>query len=297
MDVLHTLSQELATLVDAAGRSVVRVDARRRRPASGTVWSADGILVTTAHAVERDDDLTVGLPDGGEAEASLVGRDPLTNVAVLRVKRTDLIPATWAEPDDLRVGHLVVALGRPGRTVRARFGIAGAIGGEWRTPHGGRFDRYIEAAIGGASGFSGGPLLDARGRAVGLTARGLLPRTVLAIPATTLRRVADTLLTHGRMQRGYLGLGGHPVTLPAALRPRPDQETGLLVVAVEPGAPADRAGVLLGDTLVALNDQPIHNAHELSAWLSEAQIGTPVALALVRAGQPHRLDVVVGERP
>lgn len=290
------LSDLLAGAVEAAGRSVVRVEGGRRRPASGIVWSADGTIVTAEHAVQDEEHLTVGLPDEREVTATLLGGDPSTDVAALRVDAPGLVAAEWRDSGALRVGHLVLALARPGRTVRARIGIVSALGQDWRTPHGGRLAHYLEPDVGPSPGFSGGPLVDAGGQVLGLNTAGLLRGTVVTVTVPTLRRVVDSLRAHGRIRRGYLGVAAHAVRLPLALAQQLRQNTGLLVLAVEPASPAERAGVLLGDTVVAIGGQPVARLDDLMGLLGEDRIGTSVPVRIVRAGQVQDIPVVVGER-
>jgi S1-C subfamily serine protease len=290
------LSDLLADAVEAAGRSVVRVEARRRRPASGIVWSADGTIVAAEHAVQDEEHIRVALPDGREVPATLLGRDPSTDIAALRVDAPGLAAAEWRDVGALRVGHLVLALARPGRTVRARIGIVSALGQNWRTPHGGQLAHYLEPDVEPAPGFSGGPLVDVAGQVLGLNTAGLLRGTIVTVTAPTLRRVVDSLRAHGRIRRGYLGVAAHAVRLPLALAGQLQQNTGLLVIAVEPGGPAERAGVLLGDTVVAIDGQPVTRLDDLMGLLGEDRIGASVSVRVLRAGQVQDIPVVVGER-
>ena len=296
-EVLRNLSDAMATTVEAAGASVVRVEARRRLPASGIVWSSDGVIVTAYHVVERDENIGVGLPNAETVSATLVGRDPTTDLAVLRAQATDLTPPTWAEPEDLRVGHLVLGLGRPGRTVQATLGIVSALGESWRTPAGGRIEPYLQTDLVMYPGFSGGPLVDVAGRVLGLNTSALLRGISLSVPTPTLRQVVDTLLTHGRVRRGYLGVGAQPVRLPADLVDELGQETGLLLVSVEPEGPAGSAGLTLGDTIVALDGQPVRHMDELLALLGSDRVGASAPVRIVRGGQAQELTVTIGERP
>jgi S1-C subfamily serine protease len=293
--VLPNLSEALAATVEAAGAGVVRVEARRRLPASGIVWSPDGVIITAHHVVEWDENISVGLPDGQTVPGTLVGRDPTTDLAVLRAQATGLTPPAWAEPDDLRVGHLVLALGRPGRTVQATLGIVSALGESWRTPAGGRLDRYLQTDVVMYPGFSGGPLVDAAGGVLGLNTSALLRGISLAVPTLTLRRVVETLLAHGRVRRGYLGVGAQSVRLPAALGERLGQETGVLLVSVESGSPAEQGGLLLGDTIVTLDGQPVRHMDDLLALLSSDRVGAAVPVRVVRGGQVQELTVTIGE--
>jgi S1-C subfamily serine protease len=294
--VLANLSDALAATVEASGPSVVKVDARDRLAASGIVWSADGVVVTAHHVVERDDDIGVGLPDGRTVAAALVGRDPSTDLAVLRAEATGLTPPAWSDASGARVGHLVLAVGRPGHKAMATLGIISALGESWRTPAGGQVDRYVQTDVVMYPGFSGGPLVDAKGQALGLNTSALLRGVSMAMPAATLRRVVETLLVHGRVRRGYLGVGAQPVRLPAALAQQLGQETGLLLVSVEPGGPAEQGGLLLGDTIVALAGQPVAAMDDLLDGLSGERVGVAVPVRVVRGGQVQELTVVIGER-
>jgi len=294
---LKAFSDALAATVEAAGPSIVRVEARRRLPASGIVWSADGVIVTAHHVVEQDENITVGLPGGEAVSAELVGRDPTTDLAVLRAQASGFTAANWAEPDDLRVGHLVLALGRPGKTVQATLGIISALSeASWRTPAGGELDRYLQTDVVMYPGFSGGPLVSADGQVVGLNTSALLRGVSLAVPAPSIRRIAEMLLTHGRVRRGYLGVGAQPARLPAGLQEQLGQETGLLLVSVEPDSPADKAGLLLGDTIVALDGESVHSLDDLLGRLSGDRVGQSVPVRIVRGGQVQDVPVVIGER-
>lgn len=297
MEVLRSLSDALASTVEAAGPAVVRLEARPRLPASGIVWSADGIIVTAHHVVERDEKIRIGLADGRTCPAVLIGRDPTTDLAVLRADAGPLNAATWAPTDELGVGHLVLALGRPGETVQATLGIVSALGKSWRTPAGGEVDRYLQTDLVMYPGFSGGPLVDAGGRVVGVNTSALLRGVSLALPVATVRGVVETLLAHGRVRRGYLGVGIQPVRLPSGLAQEVGQETGLLLVQVRPESPGEQAGLLLGDTIVTLDGQPVPHHDALLALLSGSRVGTIVPVRIVRAGQVQDLSVTIGERP
>ena len=294
-NALAEFSQALAAIVDGTGKSVVRVDARRGMPATGFVWSADGVIVTAHHVVMQPDDITVGLPDGQAVPAILVGRDPSTDLAVLRVEASGLAPATLASFDALRVGHVVLALGRPGKTVMATLGIVSALGHSWRTPAGGELDRYLQTDVVMYPGFSGGPLVDAGGQVLGLNTSALLRGVSLAVPAPSLDRLVQTILTHGHVRRGYLGIGAQPVRLPESLAEQVGQETGLLVISVEPGSPAESGGLLMGDTIVTFDGQPVRHMDDLLALLGGGRVGKTVPVRLVRAGALTEHPVTIGE--
>lgn len=295
-NALQDLSNSLAATVESAGASVVRIDARRRLPASGIVWSADGVIVTASHVVQREENITVGLPDGQSVAASLAGRDQTTDLVVLRAEATGLSAPGWAEPADLKVGHLVLALGRPGQTVQATLGIVSALGQSWRTPVGGLIDRYLQTDVVMYPGFSGGPLVSASGQPVGLNTSALLRGVSLTVPTPTVRRVVETLLAHGRVRRGYLGISTQTVRLPQAIQDQVGQETGLLLVSVESGSPAEQSGLLLGDTIVSMADTPVHQHDDLLVQLSADRIGQAVPARIVRSGQLQDVSVTVGER-
>jgi S1-C subfamily serine protease len=294
MAILSDLSHDLAGIVEGAGRSVVRVEARRRLGASGTVW-AEGTIVTASHVIQREE-ISVGLPDGSKAPATLAGRDPTTDVAVLRAAGTGLTVAPQAGTEDLRVGYLVLALGRPGRTVRATLGIVSALGESWRTPDGSQIDRYLQTDAPFHPGFSGGPLVDAAGRVLGLNTAALVRGFSLTVPVATVSRIVDALLAHGRIRRGYLGVGAQPARLAGELQPGLGQRSGLLLVSVEPGSPADRSGLLVGDILVAFDGKPLEGLEDLMALLSSERIGKAATARVVRGGQSRDVSVEVGER-
>jgi S1-C subfamily serine protease len=295
-EMMMEFSQALAGAVSSAGASVVRVEARRRLPATGVIWSADGLIVTAHHVVERDERIGIGLPGGETVAARLVGRDPTTDVALLHVDAHGLAAPDWAPAGDLRVGHLALALGRPGEQTMATLGIVSALAPEWRTPAGGALDHYLQTDALMYPGFSGGPLVDAGGRCIGINSSALLRGITLTIPAATLQRVAAALLAHGRVRRGYLGVTAQAVRLPAGLAAQLGQETALLLGSVEPGGPAESAGLYMGDTLVAFDGQPVAQLDDLLSALAGDRAGRPAVARIVRGGQLMDLNVVIGEQ-
>jgi len=293
---LAELSDALAGIVEQAGHAVVRVEARRRWPASGVVWS-DGLIVTAAHVVERDDEIQIGIAGEQTADAKVVGRDPTTDVAVLRSDAvTGAKPPEWADPGAVKVGQLVLAISRPGRSARASLGIISAAGGSWRTPAGGEIERYLQPDVERALGFSGSLLVDTSGRALGVNTSRLMRRTPMTIPAPTLRRVVETLVKHGRIRRAYLGIGGYPIRLPESITQQIGQRRGLIIISVEPGSPADRGGLFVGDIIVAVDQTPVRHPGEVSARLDEKSIGKPLAVRVVRVGKIIELTLTAGER-
>jgi S1-C subfamily serine protease len=295
---LLALSNDLAGAVEHAGRTVVAVHARPRTPSSAVHWR-QGVIVTADHTVKRDEEISVSLPDGRMVPAVLAGRDPSTDLAVLKLQAAEFPTAEIGDAATLRVGHMVLAVARPSeRGVSASWGVISALGGPWHTWHGGQIEQFIRLDLTLYPGFSGGPLVDARGCVMGINTSG--PRNiVLTIPPSTVNRVVDQLLEKGRMARGYLGLGLQPVRLPESLQrtlnlPRTG---GIIIVAVEADSPAEKAGLLIGDVLVALDGVPVGDTADLQALLGPERVGTAVGASIVRAGLLTERTIIVSERP
>jgi S1-C subfamily serine protease len=295
-DVLQSLSDAMAQTVEKAGASTVRVEARRRMGATGIVWSADGVIVTSNHGVERDEHIQVGLPNGETVAATLVGRDPSTDVAVLRAQISGLTVPAWGGIDTLRVGNIVLALGRPEKNVLATLGIVSALEGKENLPPGTGLDHYLQTDVVMYPGFSGGALVDASGRVVAMNTSALMRGVSAAVPVVTLQRVVDTLLQHGKMRRGYMGVGAQAVRLPDSIAQQVGQESGLLLMSVEADSPAAKGGLFLGDTLISLDGHKMRQPEELVALLTGDRVGKGVTLKVLRGGQVHDIVVTVGER-
>lgn len=289
------LSNALADAVERVSASVVRVETGRRRPASGLVWSTDGLVVTTAHGLESEDGLEVSLATGQTHSATLLGADPSSDIALLRIDAADLPVAERAPADSLRRGQLVLALSRPGRTVRSNLGVVSALSEQWRAPGGGKIERYIQSDVSVEPGFSGGPLVDASGRVIGLNSAGILRGTALTLATQTIERVALALLSSGRIQRGYLGVSSTAARLPRAFAETAGQRVGLVVTGVQDGGPAEQAGVLLGDVLLGLDGERVESIADLQAVLEE-RAQRAVALRVLRAGTTHELSVTPSAR-
>jgi S1-C subfamily serine protease len=293
------LSNDLADAVESAGKSIVAVHARRHVAASGVVWQP-GVIVAADHTIEREDGIKLTLPDGSTTGATLAARDPGTDLAVLKVEGGTLPAATVGDASELRIGHIVLAVARPGEHgLSASWGAVSALGGSWRTWSGGQVDRLIRPDLTLYPGFSGGPLVDAQGRVVGINTSGLSRNATLTIPASTVNRVVEQLLTRGRISRGYLGLAMQPVKLPDSVVGAQNlaSNRGLIVVSVESGGPAEQAGVLVGDVLLTLEGQAVTDTDSVQRMLDPEQIGKPIAARVLRGGVPANVTLTVGERP
>ena len=295
---LAALSNNLADAVEHADRSVVAIHARTRIPASGILWRK-GIVVAANHTIKRDEDISITLHDGSRLSATLAGRDPTTDIAVLKLETSDTaVPATLGDASSLRAGHLVLVVGRPGDEVTASLALVSIVSGEWRTWRAGKIDHYILLDVAIHDGFSGSPLIDVSGQVVGLNTSGLARGRAMTIPTSTVNRVTDQLLAKGRIARGYLGLAMQPVRLPDDLAKSlgvPDA-LGLMIVSVERGGPGDEGGALMGDVVISAGGHAVHDPRDLLASLGADSIGHPLKVRVIRAGAPHELEIKVRER-
>jgi S1-C subfamily serine protease len=288
-------SEGLTAAVETAGASIVTVDARKRYPASGIAFAED-LVLSADHVVTREDDIKVSLP-GTSYSASIAGRDPGSDLIVLRLPEKALKPAKTS--DSVKVGQLVMALGRPGaQVINASWGIVAAINGPTRTFRGGMLDEYIRSETTPYPGFSGGPLVNTEGEVLGLNTSGLTRGSSLTIPVKVAWRIAETLATHGSVKRGYLGVRTQPVEIPEAARQalKREQSQGLLVLWLEDGGPAANGGLLVGDILVAVKGQSVEDPDELYAALGSDTVGTTIPVEVLRGGRPETVNVTVGER-
>src|SRR5579884_1602499 len=285
---LLNLSNELAGIVERAAPSVVAVHARPRFSSSGVFWRP-GVIVTAEHTIRREEEITVTLPDGSSAAATLAGSDPGTDLAILKTEfqgRTP--PKLTAQPAP---GHLALAIGRSENSgVNATLGIVSALGPEWRTWRGGRLDRYIRLDLTMYPGSSGGLVVNTAGEAVGIASSALSRIAGVAIPASTVDRVVEELLARGRVRRGYLGVGLQPVELP-------EHHKGLIVLSLEPDGPAAKAGVLIGDVLLSLGGRKVADTDDIQAALETRGVGEAIEAEVVRGGEARKIAITVGERP
>ncbi len=293
---LTDFSNGLAAAVETGSASTVLVDARKRYPASG-IAMADDLVLTADHVVTRDDEIRVVLPDGRSLNASIAGRDPGSDLAVLRLPEKVLAPAKTS--GSVKVGQLVLALGRPNSAgIQASWGIVTNISGPTRTFRGGMLDEYLQSETTPYPGFSGGPLVNTEGEVLGLNTSGLTRGSSLTIPVKVSWRIGEALAAHGTVKRGYLGVRTQPVEVPEAGRQalQREQSQGLLVLWLEEGGPAERAGLLVGDILVAVSGQPVGDADDLFSALNGDTVGKSIAVEVLRGGRPETVAVTVGER-
>jgi S1-C subfamily serine protease len=248
--------------------------------------------------VERDDEIEVGLPDGRSVTAELIGRDPGSDLALLRVDASGVTPLPRSDVEP-RAGHIALAIARPGPSgVMASLGVVSAVAGPLRFRGGASLDRYVQADVAMLPGFSGGPLVDSVGNLIGLNSSALGRAGQLTVLAATIDATVATLLQHGRVRRGYLGVGAQGVRLPETLARALDngQELGLLIVSVEAGGPADTAGLMLGDVILAVDGAPVGEVEQLQEQLAGDRVGKSIPIRIARGGEPREIAVTVGER-
>jgi S1-C subfamily serine protease len=294
---LVAFSDHAAQLVERTGSSIVAVHGAGRGSSSGIHWRS-GVIVTAEEVLERDEDVKITLPSGRLVEASLAGRDPSTDVAVLRFQPDGLPAASTADAAPLRPGHVVLAIGNHEGAPVASLGIVAAVGGPWHSLRGGTIDNLIRVDLVLSRAAEGGALIDVQGRVVGMAVLGTR-RRVLAIPTSTIDRVVDQLLAKGHVFRGYLGAGLQPLR-----RGRPSHDTqpagsgrGVLVVSIDPDGPAARAGLLVGDIIMTWNGKTIDRVRDVMHLLGMDSVGATVDLQLIRGGAATTLKVTLGERP
>src|SRR5881397_515897 len=292
--VLQSLSTELADAVEPAGRAVVAIHARRRIPASGVHWRP-GVVVATNHTISRDENITATLPDGTTAPATLAGRDPSTDLAVLKLAGQKAATASLRLDPPPKVGELVIALGRPGPSLTASWGVVSRVDGPWRTWQGAEIDSLLRLDLAIYDGFSD----HAAGRVLGINTSGLARGVPVTVPVATVERVVTELLERGTIRRAYLGIGTQPVRVPESLARKLELEgdVALLIVSVESGGPADRDGVLLGDVLLELDGAAVRDSADVLAKLGGDRVGRPLAARVIRGGQVKTFQVTPSERP
>ncbi|NJO79504.1 MAG: serine protease [Cyanobacteria bacterium RM1_2_2] len=293
---LVALSNQFADAIEQVGQAIVAINAKQRCGASGVYWQ-DGIVVTVDQAVRREEDIPITLAEAQTVSATVVGRDSSTGLAVLRVPS---LPAATLSLSNLslRVGHLVLGAGRSSDgNLSASMGMISRLGESWQTWQGGQIDQWIRPHLLASHGIAGTALLDSQGALIGINITA--PRHLtLTVPHTTVQRVVNQLLQTGRIARGYLGIGMQPVAIPARLSESLglSQSEGVMILSVEANSPADEAGLLIGDVVVALDTQPITDVSDVRLMLNSDRIGQSLSVRVIRAGATVELTVTVGER-
>jgi len=289
-------SDRTAQIVELAASSILAVHGGGRWPSSGIHWRS-GVIVTAEERLEGDDNIKVTLPGGRLVEASLAGRDPTTDVAVLRFQ-PDGLPIAAIADASLRPGHVVLAVGNYEGGPLAALGIIAIAGGAWHSVRGGTIDSLIRLDLALSPAAEGGAIIDMQGRVVGMAVLGPR-RRALAIPGSTINRAVDQLLARGHVFRGYLGASLQPVKREPASNGSQSLGSGrgVLVVSLDPDGPSARAGMLVGDIVTTWDGRPIDRVREIMRLLGPESVGRTVDLSLIRGGVPAALKVVIGERP
>jgi S1-C subfamily serine protease len=300
-ELLDAYSQAVIRAVETVGPAVVKVEATRGG-GSGVIFTPDGLILTNSHVVGRSTRLAVTLPDGRSSRAEVLGEDVDTDLAVLRIDGASLPWAAFGDSRTLRVGQVAIAIGNPyGFQHSVTTGVISAVGRSLRSRSNRLMEDIIQTDAALNPGNSGGPLVTTRGEIVGINTATILPAQGLcfAIASNTARFVASRLIRDGRIRRGYIGVVGQNAPVPRAIA-RANHlavSSGVQVVSVEPRSPADMAGVLAGDLLVAFAGEPVAGVDDLHRYLTDNRIGVPSSVVLLRAGQRRDLEVVPGEKP
>ncbi len=303
VNILETLSNDLGSTVEKAAAAVLMVHGRRRFPSGGVQWRK-GVVVTANHTLRRDEGITLTLPDGREVPATVAGRDPTTDLAILPIQEGEVALPQIGETDSLKAGQLALAVGRVDGVPRASLTALGLLGGPWRTWYGGEIEQLIRLDRELHPTLSGGPLVDTRGRVLGINTSGLSRALGVTIPAVTVNRVVQVLLEKGHYPRGYLGLGFLSIPLPHKLQGQKffsqfNSTAGrcLIVLNVEPEGPAGMAGVLVGDLVAGLDGVPVRDTDDVQRLLSAERVGKGVTASIIRGGNPIEVMITVSERP
>lgn len=297
--VLASLSNDLAGAVERAAGSVVAVYGRQRMPASGIVWSSQGLIVSASHVVERDEDIHIDTPDGRHLSTNVVGRDPNTDLVLLSVQGTEFTPAVRATHEP-KVGQIVLAVGRPGKSgPMASLGVVSLIGGKHgNDPRGKQLGNFLRTDAAMLPGFSGGPLVDAWGEILGLNSSTMGRGSGFTLPNATIERIVTSLQQHGKVRRGFLGISAQPVTVNGQLAESLsiDNQKALVVVGLESGGPAEQQGLLIGDIILRVAGTTVGSVDQLMEQLTGDVVGQPVEIDIIRGGQHTSRSIVPGER-
>lgn len=295
---LIDLSNALARETDRAAASIVAIHTEARGSSSGVIWRT-GIIATAEHALRREEEIHVTLPEGRIVPATLAGRDASTDLAVLKCKEASSPVAEISDVSAIKPGSLVLVVGRTRASGPvAALGTVSLVASERRTWIGAALSPYVRLDVGLQPTAVGGAVIDAYGRAIGIATPRFARFGAVAVPASTVNRVVDALLKGGHIPHGYLGVGLHPIRLPDALLQtlQRNEKTAAMVVEVEPDGPAHKAGIMIGDLLISFGEHPITRVEDVHAQLAAETIGRPVVVKLVRGGVAREASIVVGER-
>ncbi len=304
--LLDAYSRAVVRAAEAVSPAVVNVEVRQRQArggsGSGFLLTPDGLILTNSHVIHRAADIAVTLTDGRRMQADLVGEDPDTDLAVLRIDAPGLVPVRLGDSRALRVGQVVIAIGNPyGFQYSVTAGVVSALGRSLRAQSGRLIDDVIQTDAALNPGNSGGPLVTAQGEVVGVNTAVILPAQGLcfAVPIQTAKLVAGRLIKDGKIRRGYIGVGGQNVPIPRRLvrAHHLPVETGVLAVSVEDGSPAKRAGLAEGDVIVRYGDRPVTGIDDLHRLLIDEAVGVPSTLSVLRGVEVVNLNVVPTESP
>jgi S1-C subfamily serine protease len=296
---LVNLSNELAGAVERAAAGVVAVHARPRINSSGILWRKN-LILTSSEGIRFDEGIQVLFPDGRRVEARLRGSDPGTDLAVLETDSGDVPPLDFGLDNHLKTGHLVLAVGRTTSTGPiATFGVISGVSGEWKSWRSGKLNPFVRLDVSVYPTSSGGAVVDASGAVIGLVSTGLSRTSVLAVTRSTIDRVAQKLLDHGYVGRGFLGVALQPVPLPRELKEKLglEQDSAIMLLGVEPNGPAASAGLGMGDILLQAGASVVTDAETLAELLDNAAIGESLRFRVLRAGTIQEVTVRIGERP
>jgi len=295
---LMELSNSLAKLTETTAKSVVAIHTGTRGSSSGVVWS-EGLILTAEHALRRDEEIHVTLPNGRVVSASLVGRDPSTDLAVLKCAEAGAPSFKVGSPESAKPGNLVLVVGqtRVSGPVAA-FGVVSLAAAERRTWMGSSLAPYLRLDVGLQPTAVGGAVIDASGALLGIATPRFARFGVVAVAAKTMDRVSETLLKKGRIPRGYLGVALQPVRLPEQLREslKHPEKTAAMILEVEAGGPAHKAGIVIGDILVSLEGEPVARPENIQRFLQSENVGKTLKARLVRGGAVQEAAILVGDR-
>jgi len=294
--ILESVSNAIAGVAEKLSPSVVRIGAGRWRGGTGTVWTKDGHIVTSNHVLGRGGgEVEVGFSDGTKHVAKVVGRDPYSDIAVLKIDSDNLTPVQTADSDSLKVGQFVLALANPwGRTPSATYGIVTNPGFSIRSWWGGAPNKVVVSDAKLNPGYSGGPLVDAKGHVIGINAAYANNRGI-SIPSNTVKNVVDKLMQDGKIKRAYLGIGADGIALPENLAQQYDQKGALIIYSVDQDSAARKAGLAMGDVVIKLEDKPIEDINDLQGILDDSVIGKRVKISVLRGEKLTELTAVPTE--